>query len=118
MLIHLPALSIRGVRVVWRIGHLTITLIHHATGTAVLPGNLAVGRLVANWRQLRADTASVGRRLSLRRIGRTGSINLVRLSSLSGGSTFTLLSSFTLGFFLLLSSFPFLADFFKFCGKG
>lgn len=114
LLVHRTAL-VRGVRVVGRVAHLSVALVDHAAaGRTVLAGHLAVGSLVADRRQLRANTASVGRRLtSLRWVGGTRSLDLVGLGSL-GGSTLTLLGSLALGLLLLLPGFPFLANFLEF----
>jgi hypothetical protein len=82
-----------------------------------LVGNLAIGRLVADRRQLRANAASVSRRLTtLRRVRRAGGIDLAGLGSL-GSSSLTLFSSFTLRLFLLLAGLPFLADLLEFCKR-
>lgn len=114
LLVHRTAL-VWGVRVVRRVAHLAVALVDHAaTGRTVLARDLAISGLVADGRQLRTNTTSVGRRLtSLGRVGRTGGLDLVSLRSL-GGSTFTLLGSLALGLFLLLAGLPFLADLLEF----
>lgn len=116
MLIYLTALAVRRVRVVWRIGHLSVALINHATArSSVLTRHLAVSGLIPDRGQLRTDTARVGGRLTgLRRIARARSINLVGLRSLSSSSTFTLLGGLALSLFLLLASLPLFANFLEF----
>lgn len=116
LLIYLTALAVRRVRVVWRIGHLSVALINHATArSSVLTRHLAVSGLIPDRGQLRTDTARVGGRLTgLRRIARARSINLVGLRSLSSSSTFTLLGGLALSLFLLLASLPLFANFLEF----
>jgi hypothetical protein len=104
------------VRIVGRgISHLSVVLVHHSTagGSTVLAGDLVVGGLVSDRRELRTDTAAVGRWLTVRWVRGVGSFNLVGLDSLSG-SALTLLDGLTLSIFFLLASFPFLADFLEF----
>jgi hypothetical protein len=103
------------VRVVGRVGHLCIVLVDHATarGTTILAGGLAIRRLIADRRELRADSTGVGRWLSVGRVRGVWRLDLVGLCGLSG-RTLTLLNSLALGLFLLLASLPFLADFLEF----
>lgn len=114
LLVHGTAL-VWGMRVVGRVAHLPVALVNHATtGRTVLARHLAISRLVADRRQLRANAASVGRWLaSLRWVGGPRSLDLVGLSSLGSG-TFTLLGSLALGLFLLLAGLPLLADLLEF----
>lgn len=114
LLVHRTAL-VRRVRVVGRVTHLSIALVDHATARrTILTRDLAIGSLVADRRELRTNTTAVGRGLSrLRRVGGTRGLDLVGLGSLGSG-TLTLLRSFTLGFFLLLASLPFFANFLEF----
>lgn len=114
LLVHGTAL-IGGVRVVGRVAHLSVALVDHAAaGGTVLAGHLAVSGLVADRRQLRADTTAVGRRLTgLGWVGRTRSLDLVGLGGL-GSSTLALLGSLALGLFLLLAGLPLLADLLEF----
>lgn len=101
-------------RVVGRIAHLSIALVDHAAARgAILAGHLAISSLVADRRELRANPTGVGRGLTLGGIGGTRSVDLVGLHRL-GSSTLTLLSGLALSVFLLLSGFPFLADFLEF----
>jgi hypothetical protein len=75
-----------------------------------LVGNLAVGRLIADGRQLRANAAGVsGRLATLRGVRRSGGIDLTSLGGL-GSSTLTFFSSLALRLFLLLAGLPFLAN--------
>lgn len=109
--VHRSALVGR-VRIVGRVGHLSIVLVDHSTTrrATIRPRDLAVGGLVSDGGKLRANTTTVGRWLAVRRVGGVGSFNLVGLDGLSGG-TLTLLDSLTLSLFFLLAGFPFLADF-------
>lgn len=110
LLVHGTAL-VRGVRVVGRVPHLSVALVNHTTARAtVLVGNLAVGRLIADGRQLRANAAGVsGRLATLRGVRRSGGIDLTSLGGL-GSSTLTFFSSLALRLFLLLAGLPFLAN--------
>lgn len=112
--VHRSAL-IGRVRVVGRIGHLVVVLVDHPTarGSTILAGDLAIRRLVSDWRELRADTASIRRGLSVGLVRGVGSFDLAGLGSLSS-STFTLLDGLALSLFLLLTSLPFLTDFLEF----
>jgi hypothetical protein len=114
LLVHRTAL-VRGVRVVGRVPHLSVALVDHATArTTVLVGDLTVGRLVADGRQLRANAAGVsGGLTTLRGVRRSGGIDLTGLGSL-GSSSLTLFSSLTLRLFLLLAGLPFLANLLEF----
>lgn len=110
LLVHGTAL-VRGVRVVGRVPHLSVALVNHTTArAAVLVGNLAIGRLVADGRQLRANAAGVsGRLATLRGVRGSGGIDLTSLGGL-GSSSLTFFSSLALRLFLLLAGLPFLAD--------
>lgn len=110
LLVHGTAL-VRGVRVIGRVPHLSVALVDHATArTTVLVGDLTVGRLVADGRQLRANAAGVsGGLTTLRGVRRSGGIDLTGLGSL-GSSSLTLFSSLSLRLFLLLAGLPFLAN--------
>lgn len=90
-------------------------LVDHATTRrgAVLAWDLAVRRLVSDGRELRTDTATIGRWLSMGGIRRIGSLDLVGLGSLSG-SALTLLNGLALSFLFLLAGLPFLADLLEF----
>lgn len=114
LLIHRSAL-VGGVRVVGRVAHLSVALVDHAAARrTVLAWHLAVGSLVTDRRQLRANSTSVGRRLSsLRWVGGGRRLDLVGLGSL-GGSTLALLGSLALSLFLLLPGLPLLADLLEF----
>lgn len=93
---------------------MAVVLVDHATGGGtVLAGDLAVGSLVTDGRELRTNTAGVGGRLTLRRVRGARGLDLVGLRGL-GGSTLTLLGSLALSLFLLLASLPFLADLLEF----
>ena len=106
----------RVVVVGW-VAHLAVVLVDHATGGGtVLARDLAVGSLVADGRELRTNTAGVGGRLALGRVGGTRGLDLVGLRGL-GGSTLTFLGSLALSLFLLLASLPFLADLLEFCER-
>jgi hypothetical protein len=102
-------------RIVGRISHLSVVLIHHSTSgrSTILAGDLAVCRLVSDRWELRTDTTAVGGWLAVGWVRGVGGFDLVGLDSL-GGSAFTLLNGLTLGLFFLLASFPLLADFLEF----
>lgn len=113
LLVHGTAL-VGGVRVVGRVAHLSVALVDHATARgAVLAGNLAIGSLIADRRQLRPDTASIGGGLALGGVGGARSVDLGGLRRL-GSSTLTLLGGLALSVFLLLSGLPFLANLLEF----
>lgn len=113
LLVHRTAL-VGGVRVAVRVAHLSVALVDHtAARGAVLAGHLTISSLVADRRQLRANTGSVGRGLSLGGIGWTRSVDLAGLCRLCS-STLTLLSGLALCLFLLLSGLPFLANLLEF----
>lgn len=75
--------------------------------------DLAVRRLVSDGRELRTDTTAIGRWLSMGRVRRVGSLDLVGLGSL-GGSALALLNGLALSLLFLLASLPFLADLLEF----
>jgi hypothetical protein len=112
LLVHLVVLGVRRVRVV--AVHLTVTLrIDHAAGAtrSVLAGDLVLGCLVADRRQLGSDTAGVARWLTgLRRVSRRTTLDLAGLG-LGSSLTLTLFDGLALVLFLLLARLPFLADF-------
>lgn len=113
LLVH-GATLVWGVRVVGGIAHLSVALVDHAAARgAVLARNLAISGLVADGRELRANTAGVGGGLALRGVGGARGVDLVGLHGL-GSSTLTLLSGLALSLFLLLSGLPFLADLLEF----
>lgn len=117
LLVHLVALSIRGVRIVGRVSHLSVALRvdHTSASGAVLARHLTIGRLVADGRQLRADTTRVGRWLTTLRWIRSSTAVHLLLGLSGGGSTLALLSSLALVLLFLLAGLPFLADLFEFC---
>lgn len=112
--VHWSALVWR-VRVVGRVRHLSIVLVHHSTagGSTILTGDLAVCGLVSDRRELRTNTTAVGRWLPVGWVRGVGGFDLVGLNSLSG-SALTLLNGLALSLFFLLASFPLLANFLEF----
>lgn len=93
-------------------------LVDHTTAT-VSAVYLAISGLVPDRRELRTNTAGVGRGLgsTLCRVWCSRCFDLVGLGGLSGSSTLTFFSSLALGLFLLLAGLPFFADLFEFCSK-
>lgn len=115
--VDLAALTIRRMGVTWRVGsrHLAIArwIDQTTRRSTILTWHLTICWLVAYWRQLRPNTGSVGGSWLAGLAATTGSAIAINLVGL-GSSPFSLLGGLALIIFLLLSSFPFLADLFEF----
>ena len=116
LLIDLLALLIRRSRIVGIDLTAVARLIHLVGATGILAGNLTTGLVVAERGKLGTHAGRVAS--AGRGVGGIGGRAVDRSGTTADGGALTFFFRFARVVFLLLASFPFLADFLELCDDG